>query len=193
MPEVFFVADLHFGHANILRYEPDARPFADVAAHDAELVRRWNARVGADDTVWVLGDFAWSPAAAEQALAVLQGKIRLVLGDHDARWLTPSAQRHSDRLGLDAVEEVHGAVKWRPGVLLTHVPAVPGPKYRINLHGHTHSRPVAPAGVHKPPNHGADAPALAHLCVSVEQTGLAPLSWPEVRARLAELGVEAPA
>ncbi len=190
MPETFFVADLHFGHANILKYEPEARPFPDVETHDAELIRRWNARVGRRDTVWVLGDFAWSPAAARHALAELHGRVHLVLGDHDSRWLAPNAAKPGRRLPPDCVEEVHGAVQWRRGILLSHVPAVPGPKYQVNLHGHTHGRAVEPVPLRESPKGATEPPALAHLCVSVERTGLAPLTWDEVAARLSEAGVE---
>lgn len=190
MADHFFIADPHFGHANILRYEPAARPFPDIAAHDADLVRRWNARVGARDVVWVLGDFAWTPRAAAEALRQLNGRIRLVLGDHDARWLAVGSKGSNDKLPLDAVEEVHGAVKWRPGVLLTHVPAVPGLKYRANLHGHTHSRIVEDTGLRETPREAP--PSLAHLCVSMEQTELAPLSWDEIEDRLADRGVALP-
>jgi calcineurin-like phosphoesterase family protein len=161
MAETFLIADTHFGHANILTYEAAHRPFASVADHDAELIRRWNARVSARDTVWVLGDFAWSAAAARNALAELNGRIHLVMGDHDRRWLGGAG------LPADAVAELHGAVKAAPGLLLTHVPAVLGPKYGRNVHGHTHSRTV---------------PGGAHACVSVEHTGLAPLAWEEVMA-----------
>ncbi|MDZ7714036.1 MAG: metallophosphoesterase [Rhodovibrio sp.] len=162
MPETFLIADTHFGHANILRYEAANRPFTDVAAHDAALIARWNARVGPRDTVWVLGDFAWSAEAARAALGALKGRIHLVMGDHDRRWLG------GDGLGFDALAEVHGAVKFAPGTLLSHVPALLGPKYARNVHGHTHSRSVGDG---------------AHVCVSVEHTGLAPLTWEEVRAR----------
>ena len=52
---VFFLADTHFGDGNILRYEN--RPFATVEEMDRELIRRWNEKVGAGDTVFHLGDF----------------------------------------------------------------------------------------------------------------------------------------
>jgi len=165
MRETFLIADTHFGHANILRYEPAARPFETVSAHDAALIARWNARVGAGDTVWVLGDFAWSPAAARAALGALNGRIHLVMGDHDRRWLG------GDGLGFDAVAEVHGAVGVAERTLLSHVPAVLGRKYARNVHGHTHGRAVADG---------------AHVCVSVEHTALAPLTWEEVRTRFTE-------
>lgn len=36
--KVFFTADLHFGHENVLRF--DKRPFQTVAEMDEELIRR---------------------------------------------------------------------------------------------------------------------------------------------------------
>ena len=30
MPQIFFIADTHFGHANVLKH--DKRPFADIEA-----------------------------------------------------------------------------------------------------------------------------------------------------------------
>ena len=52
----WFTADLHFGHANIIRYCD--RPWPDVDAMDRGLINRWNATVADDDEVWVLGDVA---------------------------------------------------------------------------------------------------------------------------------------
>ena len=51
---LWFTADLHFGHANIINYS--GRPYADVAVMNRALIDRWNAAVHPDDTVWVLGD-----------------------------------------------------------------------------------------------------------------------------------------
>lgn len=47
MAKIFFTSDLHFGHKNIIRY--DNRPFLSVEEMDAEIVRRWNAKVSPDD------------------------------------------------------------------------------------------------------------------------------------------------
>ena len=46
---LFFTADTHFGHANIIRY--CGRPFADAAAMDGALIAIWNAAVAPGDTV----------------------------------------------------------------------------------------------------------------------------------------------
>ena len=57
MSKVFFTADLHFGHENVIKL--DGRPFANVEEMDEELIRRWNAKVGKGDLVYVLGDMIW--------------------------------------------------------------------------------------------------------------------------------------
>lgn len=55
--KIFFTADTHFGHANILKY--CNRPFADINEHDEELIKRWNAKITKADTVYHLGDFSF--------------------------------------------------------------------------------------------------------------------------------------
>lgn len=80
---VFFTSDTHFGDPRILRL--DRRPFPSLAAHDAALIAAWNARVGPQDEVWHLGDFALGPKAAEvrAILAGLAGTKRLIVGNND--------------------------------------------------------------------------------------------------------------
>lgn len=79
---VYFTSDTHFGHKNIIKYCD--RPFADVAEMDAALIRNWNNVVGPDDTVYHLGDFAFAGAERiKEILAQLNGKVVLVLGNHD--------------------------------------------------------------------------------------------------------------
>ena len=51
-----FTSDTHFGDTRILHSAK--RRFASIAEHDAHLVARWQAIVGADDEVWHLGDVA---------------------------------------------------------------------------------------------------------------------------------------
>jgi len=51
---IYFTADHHFGHANIIRH--CSRPFSSVAEMDASLLENWNSCVGQNDTVYILGD-----------------------------------------------------------------------------------------------------------------------------------------
>lgn len=82
---LWLTADLHLGHANIIRYCD--RPFAAVADMDERLVDRWNERVADDDTVLVLGDVALGPIASSLGLVRrLAGRKVLVAGNHDRCW-----------------------------------------------------------------------------------------------------------
>ena len=57
---IFFTADLHLGHKNIIRH--CSRPFSSVGEMDAAIVAQINSKCGANDTLWVLGDFAFRGA-----------------------------------------------------------------------------------------------------------------------------------
>lgn len=82
MPETFFTADLHFGHANILSY--DDRPFRTIEEMDAEIIRRWNNKVKPEDTVYILGDISWYKADKTiELIKQLNGTLYLVKGNHD--------------------------------------------------------------------------------------------------------------
>ncbi len=81
----FWTADLHFGHANIIRYSH--RPFADVDEMHRGLVERWNAVVDPTDEVWVLGDVAMGTIAESLPhVRELHGTKVLVAGNHDRCW-----------------------------------------------------------------------------------------------------------
>ncbi len=66
-PMLWFTADHHFGHANIIRY--CNRPFASAEEMDATLVHLWNETVGRDDIVYHLGDFTLQPLDKFKAIA----------------------------------------------------------------------------------------------------------------------------
>lgn len=81
----YFTADLHFGHANIIRY--CHRPFGSVPEMNAALVDNWNAVVDDTDEVWVLGDVAMGPIRESlDVVAQLAGHKILVAGNHDRCW-----------------------------------------------------------------------------------------------------------
>ncbi|MDQ6909338.1 MAG: metallophosphoesterase [Actinomycetota bacterium] len=81
----WFTADLHLGHANIIRY--CNRPFANADDMDDELIDGWNAVVADDDTVWVLGDVALGRIDHTLSLVGrLRGRKILLAGNHDRCW-----------------------------------------------------------------------------------------------------------
>lgn len=82
MAKIFFTSDLHFGHANVIRY--DNRPFASVEEMDRELVKRWNNKVSEEDTVYVLGDVSWyGHKKTRELISSMNGRKVLIRGNHD--------------------------------------------------------------------------------------------------------------
>ena len=81
-PRKLYIADWHYGHANILHF--DNRPFKTIFEHDEELIRRWNAAVNPCDTVYILGDMFWCKTTdAIAVLKQLNGQKILIKGNHD--------------------------------------------------------------------------------------------------------------
>lgn len=79
---IFFTSDLHFGHANVIKYSQ--RPFSSADEMDASLVRNWNDVVTARDTVYIVGDLALKRSAQLiELLHALQGRKHLIFGNHD--------------------------------------------------------------------------------------------------------------
>ena len=93
--ETWYVADLHIGH----RLIAEQRGFASPDEHDPELARRWDAVVGENDTVWVLGDISAGGRRGQvnalQWLASRRGTKHLVAGNHDGvHPMHPDAHKH---------------------------------------------------------------------------------------------------
>lgn len=84
---IFFTADHHFGHANIIRFTN--RPFRDLDEMNEELIKRWNEKVGKEDFVYHLGDVSLGkPDFTKEVLDQLNGKIFLIKGNHEGSTLT---------------------------------------------------------------------------------------------------------
>lgn len=148
---VFGIADTHFGHKNVIEFEKEARPFNTIEEHDEEVIYRWNSTVKKNDTVWHLGDVLFGRDSFE-TLKRLNGIKKLVLGNHD---------HYPIELYLEHFNSVHSSVKLR-NALFTHIPIHPNQllRFRANVRGHMHSNSL------NSPN---------YICISAEQTNLAPV------------------
>ena len=81
---VFFTADTHFGHKNVIAF--CNRPYADVNEMDEDLILKWNETVGVEDVIYHLGDFAFMDKIRTAAtIQRLNGRKVLVMGNHDIR------------------------------------------------------------------------------------------------------------
>lgn len=81
---IWITSDLHFGHANMLKFNPRSRPFRDVDHMRDSLIRQWNELVGEDDYIIHLGDFSFKGKEYTEAiLSQLKGKKIMLYGNHD--------------------------------------------------------------------------------------------------------------
>lgn len=121
----------------------DNRPFASVEEMDAELVRRWNAKVGKGDLVYVLGDLIWKSrnGDAHNLIKSLNGQIILIKGNHDR--FHHNTQAKVALAGIKDYDDIcvtleDGSVR---RCILSHyfIPFYNGHRHQaIHLHGHSH-------------------------------------------------------
>ncbi len=82
----FYTSDLHLCHENVLKFEPESRPFNNIDEMNEAIIRYWNAKVKPGDEVYILGDFCFDTKGdrANNFLRRLNGQKFLVKGNHDA-------------------------------------------------------------------------------------------------------------
>lgn len=176
---LWFTADHHFGHANILRY--CQRPFADVEEMNGALVESWNRVVAKGDTVYHLGDlFLLLPAEATKLMARLNGSICLIRGNHDrtADQMKGRFQWVKDYYELTVADDEAQGGKQR--IVLFHYALRVWNRAHYgawHLYGHSHG--TLP-----------DIPGSLSLDVGVDCHGFTPLSYNEVKAIMSARRVE---
>lgn len=152
---VWFTADLHLGHGNIIKYckrpflSPQEREAVErdprsrlrlcddtVRRHDDALLDTINSHVQRDDVLWFLGDFCWGDfdLAKQYRERIRCRNVHLVWGNHDNRSIRP--------LFDEAVEQrmiqVEGQDIW-----LNHYPMRSWHKAfhgSWHIYGHVHGR-----------------------------------------------------
>jgi|WetSurMetagenome_2_1015567.scaffolds.fasta_scaffold03042_3 calcineurin-like phosphoesterase family protein len=131
---IWFTADTHFGHANILLHQtPRLLAFKTIENMDAKLIDKINQYVQPNDELWILGDFAWKASRCghyRQRLRVK--KLHIVYGNHDST----SLRQHVSS-AKDMVYRKFNGIKFH----LTHYPLVSwrAREYgTIHLYGHCH-------------------------------------------------------
>ena len=134
---IFFTADLHLGHANVIQY--CNRPFESADEMDEALIQNWNNTVKPRDEVYILGDFTMgSPAKAHGYLTRLKGRKYFIRGNHD-RFLKGFAPYESD---FEWIKEYHVLKIEGHRLVLFHYPILEWDQfYRGSIHcfGHVHN------------------------------------------------------
>ncbi len=191
MATVWFTADLHLGHGNIIKYclrphlsaeerrlaQRDARGHwrvsdETVERHDTALLDAINGMVDKGDTLWILGDFCRGgfDEARGYRDRILCQHVHLVWGNHDHRSIRP--------LFGQAIEQgmVHaeGQEIW-----LNHYPMRSWNKSfhgSWHLYGHVHGRLAA---------EDAARPHMLTRDVGVDACDFQPVSFAALRTYMA--------
>ena len=157
----FLIADLHVGHANIIRYCSRPFLFSDVAEMDRVLIENWNCVVSPASRVYYLGDLRYGKHApgARELQKKLNGDIMFIAGNHDEAELAAVPSALLDYKGFR--------------FLMVHDPADTPPDFSgWVIHGHHHNNDLR----HFPFINFDER----RINVSAEVTGYVPLSLNEI-------------
>ena len=132
---IYFTADTHFGHANIVKM--CERSYPDVESMNEAMIEAWNERVHGDDTVYIIGDMFFCCKDPESILKRLKGKKRLIVGNHDDSWMKKVDLTHYF-LSVDHFLEVSDGEHC---MTLCHYPLLTWKhaKKSYMIHGHIHA------------------------------------------------------
>lgn len=134
----FVVADLHFGHENIIAY--GSRPFANAREMERRLIEYWNEVVEKEDLVYVLGDFTLSrrKEIIASLASCLNGRKILIMGNHDTR-------KPQDYVECGFGVATRKPIMAEPGVIFMHEPFDDVSLIALNylyFFGHVHNNPT---------------------------------------------------
>lgn len=162
MSRIFFTSDLHFGHANILKFEPNRKTVLKcetIEEHDNKLLERINRVVNPEDTLYLLGDITFGNKGWGW-IEALHGHKILIKGNHDS--MSDGSYRRAGiqvvaedmiiKAGKERLRLHHYPYKYPPMMQLWHrllLRKTPRDLHKrpVNnghwlLHGHTHSHDV---------------------------------------------------
>lgn len=169
---IYFTADLHFYHGNIIR--ATNRPFRDADEMNRTLIQKWNERVNFDDEIYILGDFTMKgPELATAILSGLKGTKHLIKGNHDGF----AGRATFDRSQFTSIRDYAEITYANTMLVLCHYPILEWNGYHrgsMMLHGHQHNPPEY--------NHENRKKGILRYDVGVDANDMAPVSAEEVTA-----------
>lgn len=137
---IYFTADTHFDHANIIKL--CNRPFSDIAEMNETMIANWNKRVNNADTIYIVGDLLFRSNNPETIISRLKGKKHLILGNHDRSWLKKC---DADRY-FESIDNLLFISDGKHKLTLCHYPMMTWPqanKGSYLVHGHIHANKSA--------------------------------------------------
>lgn len=130
---IYYTADLHLGHYNILKY--DKRPFNSTQEMDKTIIDNWNNRVTDNDDVYIIGDVCFGNNP-ENYIKQLKGKKHLIIGNHDKEVLK---RCRSYFVSVDYYKKIYDNNK---AIILCHYPMAEWDgmfRESYHIYGHIHN------------------------------------------------------
>jgi len=135
----FYIADLHFGHTEIL--ELDKRPVSNVEENERLLTHNWNEVVTNHDTVYVLGDSSYYGCDKTASIfRKLHGNKVFIRGNHD-KWMNEYELRCKGIQFRDIITLDDYVAGKQTKVVVSHYPIAVWDKQfdgGYQLYGHIH-------------------------------------------------------
>lgn len=137
----WYTADTHFGHEKVIAL--CGRPFRNAGHMDAALIENLWSKVGPEDDLWIVGDFAYGPKAKD--ISYLEGlfgqlpgaRKHLIVGNHD--------DELTQALPWDSTADIAQVTDGKAGMMhtLCHYPMITWNGARrgsLQIFGHVHDR-----------------------------------------------------
>lgn len=166
----FFIADLHFGHKNILTLAN--RRFRSIQEHDSHIIKCVNDVVSTADHLYILGDLGFHKdyvGLATQISKINTRNIHIIKGNHDN-------MQNLVRLNRDGmiveVKEMKTVQKGRDHIFCCHYPMREWPGfYRGHYHAYGHV-------------HNTLSPYERSMDVGVDSIGYYPIEFDDLIKRI---------
>ena len=157
MSKVYFIADTHFYHTNIIKY--CKRPFKNSYEMNKTIIDNWNRVVGPNDIVYHLGDISLRWDNLDEIYSKLNGTIYLLKGNHERK-----SSGFYRNVGFKVIPNKTKLDEYK--VILSHWPLDDKdiPDGYINIHGHIHDKPL-----------DDNLDKSKHICVAVEKINYEPI------------------
>lgn len=167
MRNIFFASDTHYDHANILNFQDSEGKrfrgdlFSSVEEMNEVMIQNHNEVVKPGDLFYHLGDVTFKPNDFARIASRLNGKKRLIVGNHD-QLHNYELTRWFEKISL-----------WRlfkdEKIMFSHIPLMEAQfRHKVTHNGHGHI-------------HQNESPGLPWINFCVEKTRYTPVSFDEVK------------
>lgn len=144
MSKIFYISDYHFYHE--LTIKRSRQEFIDVQEMNESIIERHNKKVSEDDVVYILGDILVCPEenldeAMKNTVGRLKGRLHLIVGNHDYKYLEKSGFRKYFK-SISEAKLIRDKKRW---VQLSHYPLIlwyKKNKGSYHVFGHMHNEQV---------------------------------------------------